>query len=91
MESKTPVSMTPRTTRLIPPFRKPAMKIITVGAAMLLTVCNKGDAGEMGQGAFDALVATTKTKIIELSKDNGAAGKTASPRANYFVKRRNVR
>ena len=47
-------------------------------AAMLLTVCNKGDAGEMGQGAFDALVATTKTKIIEVSKDNGAAGKTAT-------------
>ena len=162
------MSMTPRTTRLIPPFRKPAMKILSVVAAMLLTVClasaqstgvdlgdvfkdpanwsvgpeafvtqyrslgfrivdenkaamssekkllrflgqeacearvyfdsnavrrveisvyNKGDAGEMGQGEFDALVATTKTKIIELSKDNGAAGKTASPRANYFVKR----
>lgn len=52
-----------------------------------ISVYNKGDAGAMDQGAFDALVTATKTKLVAFSQDSGAIGKPSSPRPNYIVKR----
>lgn len=57
-------------------------------ARVALSLYNKGDAGELDQEAFNALIGRVCDAISTSAGYKGVSGKTSNDRANYYVCRR---
>jgi len=53
-----------------------------------LSIYNKGDAGELDQDSFRALITRCSDALSSFTGSKGVTGKTSNDRANYYVNRR---